>query len=116
MPRMIDAEALYEAVSDHVTTVSVCPTADWARGKAAMKEICLEDIQNAPTVDAAPVRHGHIDIKVINPYDGEDCYCSECNHWSLLPDYKWCPYCGAKFDASTCGPDYCEIGGGDDDT
>lgn len=50
MPRMIDAEALYEAVSDHVTTVSVCPTADWARGKAAMKEICLEDIKNAPTV------------------------------------------------------------------
>lgn len=67
-----------------------------------------------PAVNAVPVRHGHIDIKVINPYDGEDCYCSECGHWSLLPDYKWCPYCGAKFDAPTCGPDYCEIGGVDD--
>lgn len=50
MTRMIDADALYEAVSDHVTTVSVCPTVDWARGKSQMKEICLEDIANAPTV------------------------------------------------------------------
>ena len=50
MARPIDADALYEVVSDHVTTVSVCPTVDWARGKSQMKEICLEDIANAPTV------------------------------------------------------------------
>lgn len=49
-------------------------------------------------VDAEPVRHGYIKIQIINPYDGEDCYCSMCGHWSLLPDYKWCPYCGAKMD------------------
>ena len=61
------------------------------------RDICgwLDD---APTIDAVPERHGHIEIKVINPYDGEDCYCSECGHWSLLPDYKWCPYCGARLD------------------
>lgn len=49
-------------------------------------------------IDAEPVRHGYIKIQIINPYDGEDCYCSMCGHWSLLPDYKWCPYCGAKMD------------------
>lgn len=49
MARMIDGDALYETVSEHVTTVSVCPTAEWARGKTAMKEICLEDIKNAST-------------------------------------------------------------------
>lgn len=48
--RLIDADALYETISDHVTTVSVCPTVDWARGKSQMQKICLEDIANAPTV------------------------------------------------------------------
>ena len=55
MARMIDGDALYETVSEHVTTVSVCPTAEWARGKTAMKEIGLEDIKNASTVDAVQV-------------------------------------------------------------
>ena len=58
-------------------------------------DLCIKD---SPAMDAELVRHGHIEIKVINPYDGEDCYCSECRHWSLRPDYKWCPYCGAKMD------------------
>lgn len=62
------------------------------------KTIDANDIMRFPTIDAEPVRHGYIDIRVINPYDGEDCYCSICGHWSLLPNYKWCPYCGAKMD------------------
>lgn len=31
-----------------------------------------------------------------NMLDGEDCYCSECEHWGLMPDYQFCPYCGAR--------------------
>ena len=42
-------------------------------------------------------RKGRIIIRS-NMYDGEDCYCSECDHWGLLPDYKFCPYCGAEFE------------------
>ena len=48
--RPIDADALIETISDHVTTVSCCPTVDWARGKTQFKDQCLEDIKNAPTV------------------------------------------------------------------
>ena len=48
--RPIDADVLIETVEDHVTSVSCCPTADWARGKTQMKDQILEDIHNAPTV------------------------------------------------------------------
>ena len=69
MARLIDADALYETVSEHVTEVSVCPTVDWARGKKQMKEICLEDIANAPTVEI-PLQ------------------CKTCT-WFELDDAKW---------------------------
>ena len=58
----------------------------------------IDELEMIPAVDAAPVKHGHIEIEVINPYNGEGCYCSECGHWGLLPDYKWCPYCSARLD------------------
>ena len=102
--RLIDADALYETISDHVTTVSVCPTVDWARGKAEMKEICLEDIQNAPTIERRgrwikmtgmmpPEYHGHYE-------------CSECqwhmkgprNSWTREEELSYCPQCGAQMD------------------
>lgn len=99
--RLIDADALYETVKDHVTTVSVCPTVDWARGKAAMKEICLEDIQNAPTIDAAPVVHGRWEEKM--EHMGLVC-CSVCHdcyvekEWIFNKKWAWCPQCGARMD------------------
>lgn len=53
--RLIDADALYEEMDYHVTSVSVCATVDQARGMTRMKQMCLKDVQNAPTVDAVPV-------------------------------------------------------------
>lgn len=50
--RLIDADALREEVEFHVTSVSVCGTAAQAQGMADFKRICLEDIDNAPTIDA----------------------------------------------------------------
>lgn len=70
-------------------------------------------IVNAPAVDAAPVRHGCIESSDIGPI------CSVCGVPIRLdqgtPNY--CPHCGALLDGgeTTCGPDYCEIGGGDDE-
>ena len=55
MARLIDAKAFRETVEDHVTTVSVCPTVDWARGKTQFKNDVLDDIDNAPTIDAIPI-------------------------------------------------------------
>ena len=56
-------------------------------------------IDNAPTVDAAPVVHG------FNTYDHDSAFeCSVCgfNDWDTLTadsgKYNYCPNCGAKMD------------------
>ena len=53
--RLGDLDALYEEVADRVTSVSVCATAQQAIGQTDFKWRCLEDIHNAPTIDAIPV-------------------------------------------------------------
>lgn len=59
----------------------------------------VEDIKNAPTVEAEPVKHG--EWKEIVTHNGctpdYDCICSNCNE-SGVPHYKYCPHCGAKMD------------------
>ena len=53
--RLGDLDALYDKVSDHVTSVSVCATVQQAIGQTDFKWRCLEDIHNAPTIDAIPI-------------------------------------------------------------
>ena len=53
--RLGDLDALYEKVADHVTSISVCATVQQAIGQTDFKRRCLEDIRNAPTIDAIPV-------------------------------------------------------------
>lgn len=58
-------------------------------------------INEAPAVDAEPVRHGHWD----DSFDGITPYCSVCgmshNCINRTPDY--CPHCGARMDGGTYG-------------
>lgn len=53
-------------------------------------------INEAPAVEAEPVRHGHWD----DSFDGITPYCSVCgmshNCINRTPDY--CPHCGAKME------------------
>lgn len=57
-------------------------------------------IQEAPTVDAEPVRHGHW----INIWDENDSNtstfgrCTKCNEISKRPLGRYCRWCGAKMD------------------
>ena len=53
--RLIDADALKEEIEFHPTSVSVCMTVAEAKGQTFFKNRCLEDIANAPTVDAIPM-------------------------------------------------------------
>ena len=57
-------------------------------------------INAEPTVDAEPVRHGHWEIYVISPFDGEDVKCSECGERGCAPYWNYCPNCGAKMDGT----------------
>lgn len=45
-----------------------------------------------------PPKMGKWVIRVIWPPDGEDCYCSECGKGECLPNWKYCPNCGAKME------------------
>ena len=55
-------------------------------------------VQNAPSVDVAPVVHGSWEYIVTNKY-GHVYQCSHCTGRILL-DYEmaYCPNCGAKMD------------------
>ena len=57
---------------------------------------CEAAIDDAPTVDAVPVRHGHwIDRSVIGGIP--KCECSECETESLIWS-SYCQGCGARMD------------------
>lgn len=81
------------------------------------------EIDDLPAIDAAPERHGYVRVT----------RCKNCKRWeygldfapigkgtcldSLLwtkPDDYYSR--GERADAPTCGPDYCEIGGWDDES
>ena len=64
----------------------------WIRYK--MFENALED---APTVDAEPVRHGHWEMIVDDRSGFVDWKCSVCGG-SGRGDYFICPWCGARMD------------------
>ena len=61
-------------------------------------------IDNAPTVDAEPVRHGY--WIAVDEYCGnaKEFKCSVCEntveygHYTRTCDYDYCPNCGAKMD------------------
>lgn len=65
-----------------------------------------ESIENMPTVDAEPVRHGHWNGIEMDSRGYTDIFeCSECKCYVRTPfmmkvmEYDFCPSCGAKMDA-----------------
>ena len=85
MPRLIDADAL-------VKDFNIC------FGGVSHAVIAKNLIDNAPTIDAEPVRHGRWQKTV-------DCWmeCSACgDEWNgnVVPieDFHCCPNCGCKMD------------------
>jgi len=92
MPRLIDADAL-------VKDFNIC------FGGVSHAVIAKNLIDNAPTIEAEPVRHGRW-IKKVESYhdshtgeywDEEYCSCPFCGKDSDL-EHNYCPNCGAKMD------------------
>ncbi len=89
MPRLIDADALL-VKAEVIGNEGV---------------VYVYDINNAPTVDAEPIKHGHWCVTQAYPHT---IYCSECfqrfaqAHWAIWEDGSlprdYCPNCGAKMD------------------
>lgn len=86
MARYIDADKLQPDMTVFLSVYSETP----------VKVYSQDNINNSPTADVAPVRHGHWDVGYFH-----DRVCSCCLH----PDndfdeyaHSFCPHCGAKMD------------------
>ena len=90
--RLIDADALHRKVMMETNPYGK-PTIDYNSGLKV-----LEWIDRAPTVDAAPVRHGQWETNSDRP---DTLICSVCkcgfDMWKHDP-HNFCPNCGAKMD------------------
>lgn len=89
--RLIDADALKQKIT--MVTKQYKPNAIMER-----PAILLEDVDEAPTIDAEPVRHGKwIVCKGSNGKDYRKC--SEClDTQEITGLLNYCPVCGAKMD------------------
>lgn len=88
MPRYIDADKLQPDTSVFLSVYAEQP----------VKVYSQERIDNAPTEDVAPVRHGRWvkekrDVLI-------HWHCSACRECYFLdvPNAKYCPHCGCKMD------------------
>lgn len=96
--RLIDADALMRGIEDWWCSPERCDNYGGIRCRACMMDDAITAIDAAPTIDAAPVKHGRwIDV---NRSDGLR-ECSVCHDWQIhyekyIPNY--CPTCGAKMD------------------
>ena len=54
-----------------------------------------DDVNNAPTIDAVPVRHGH--WNVIDQAEPRRYGCSRCKRMRWTTE-NYCPCCGVKMD------------------
>lgn len=109
--RLIDANALQRAFDDahkDKPDYYCCNFLNNA-GNPSTEWDCVDDIlENAPTIDAQPVKHGHwIEVRKHRDADGcivTDYKCSECGIMlrDTNPDDRdsefYCYHCGAKMD------------------
>lgn len=106
MPRYIDSDVLlakYKAIiSDHIIDKwnEKAAPASWAHAYLDF----IDDIENVPTADVAPVRHGRW---IVEKGSGEYAVCSECKgksgtQWDGVEPIplmtRYCPHCGARMD------------------
>lgn len=93
--RPIDGDALQRWIKTFLWLKTLCNT---SFDSGYIEYIVENALENAPTLDLAPVVHG--EWRVVNVpkrWGGSTLRCSECNTGTT---YQWtyCPNCGAKMD------------------
>jgi hypothetical protein len=92
--RLIDADALLPGFV-------VCKVTEYDESGCGMsyKAVPVKAIENAPTIDAEPVRHGRWNYADVRKSFGvlHGVKCSECGVEGVS-SYNYCPSCGAKMD------------------
>jgi hypothetical protein len=91
--RPIDGDAMYQEMVR--TIVAMMRTKRWMRSDKDNEDEILLVIQNAPTLDLAPVVHGEWMFDASTARYGNPCRCSLCKEESD-DTHNYCPNCGAK--------------------
>lgn len=97
--RLIDANAVLKEIKETYCTYCNSYNGIWCRACEHMDD--MDFIEDAPTIDAQPVKHGKW-IKI----DSESFHCSECDAGlsgicvseKYISREKFCYNCGAKMD------------------
>ena len=97
--RPIDADALEKEIKRVYCTG--CNDYHGVRCRACATDDALDLVDDAPTIDVEPVRHGRWGAYHITGYDGlHPTYtvpCLECSYEATFT-HRFCPNCGAKMD------------------
>ena len=101
MTRLIDADALKESVHAHDYVLKDCLN---STDKGMFTVGIMQAIDEQPTIDAEPVKHGKW---IWKGEDGDSRWmCSECKCKEYVPTcngvpniWDYCPNCGARMDA-----------------
>lgn len=106
MHNLIDSDALKREVRDVVFQVADTPLSNDAMPKLVfqMGELVCKKIDDAPGVDAEPVRHGRwIPTELRKSFGTLNGFkCSLCDKGRMIRE-NYCPNCGAKMDAEVEG-------------
>lgn len=98
--RIIDGDALEELFRETIGHIAKRPEINGAlEHLVRASAMAVKMIKDAPTIDAAPVKHGKW-LPVLNGIDDDSnpaFDCSECDAM-CRKQYNYCPRCGAKMD------------------
>lgn len=97
--RLIDADALIAMNNKEAEWAQDIATVSWAYARACFSK----DVEDMPTIEAEPVRHGHwIHTGVTNIFGVHQHKCSVCGYSLMVSkacdNENYCCSCGAKMD------------------
>lgn len=97
--RLIDADALEEALREHKFDYS--GQSDYFDGVVEGLMLARDDVIEAPFIEAEPTKYGKWTITEC--FDFKDMTCSSCGwlyeyHAGMEEEWNYCPHCGARMD------------------
>lgn len=103
--RLIDANELKRVFSTDMRIINFDGTQMGAGGFLVQRYQVVGLIDEAPTIDAAPVVHARwVSIPIPSRYGGCVVECSKCYNRGNR-NFSFCPSCGAKMDGGATNED-----------
>lgn len=101
MQRLIDANALRDKLQAEIDK-GIPPFGDVMGSIRCGIRLARNIVEDEPTIDAEPVRHGKWESLTFTNASNEEYTmhrCSECGLTTVTGWYHYCPNCGCRMDA-----------------